>query len=234
MSYCVNCGVELDKTCAVCPLCNTIVYNPNQPVDTESPKPYAEQKENIEISSPREFTILISIILGTISIVCGLLNLEFFDRTRWSFYVIGICAVVWTFLLPTFFPQKISKLTGLSLKGISILGYLFMIHILHPGNGWFIDIALPVTIIATILVLNYYFFTLHRKSSFITKLTLLFASIGVLCVTIELLADLHFHGVITLTWALIVFACCASLDVVLITISYLSGVRGELRKRLHF
>ena len=23
MSYCVNCGVELDKTCSVCPLCNT-------------------------------------------------------------------------------------------------------------------------------------------------------------------------------------------------------------------
>ncbi len=28
MSYCVNCGVELDKTCAVCPLCNTKVCNP--------------------------------------------------------------------------------------------------------------------------------------------------------------------------------------------------------------
>ena len=40
MSYCVNCGVELDKTCSVCPLCNTKVINPNQPVDTVSPKPY--------------------------------------------------------------------------------------------------------------------------------------------------------------------------------------------------
>ena len=39
MSYCVNCGVELDKTCSVCPLCNTKVINPNQPVNTVSPKP---------------------------------------------------------------------------------------------------------------------------------------------------------------------------------------------------
>lgn len=30
MSYCVNCGVELDKTCSVCPLCNTKVINPNR------------------------------------------------------------------------------------------------------------------------------------------------------------------------------------------------------------
>lgn len=44
MSYCVNCGVELDKTCSVCPLCNTKVINPNQPVDTVSPKPYPVDK----------------------------------------------------------------------------------------------------------------------------------------------------------------------------------------------
>ena len=29
MSYCVNCGVKLDKSLKKCPLCNTVVYNPN-------------------------------------------------------------------------------------------------------------------------------------------------------------------------------------------------------------
>lgn len=32
MSYCVNCGVELDDTVAICPLCHTPVQNPNRPV----------------------------------------------------------------------------------------------------------------------------------------------------------------------------------------------------------
>lgn len=59
MSYCVNCGVELDKTCAVCPLCNTPVYNPNQPVDVVSPKPYPDKKGTIETPDSKEFTILI-------------------------------------------------------------------------------------------------------------------------------------------------------------------------------
>ena len=37
MSYCVNCGVELDATASFCPLCHTPVVNPNQPVDGASP-----------------------------------------------------------------------------------------------------------------------------------------------------------------------------------------------------
>ena len=40
MSYCGNCGVELDPTARACPLCHTPVVNPNQPVDTVSPKPF--------------------------------------------------------------------------------------------------------------------------------------------------------------------------------------------------
>ena len=28
MSYCVNCGVELDNTVKQCPLCDTVVINP--------------------------------------------------------------------------------------------------------------------------------------------------------------------------------------------------------------
>lgn len=28
MSYCVNCGVELDASAKICPLCNTPVINP--------------------------------------------------------------------------------------------------------------------------------------------------------------------------------------------------------------
>ena len=95
MSYCVNCGVELDKTCMACPLCNTPVYNPNQPVDVVSPKPYPDKKGTIETPDSKEFTILMSIVLGTIAIVCGLLNHVVFTNTRWSFYVIGLCAIIW-------------------------------------------------------------------------------------------------------------------------------------------
>ena len=75
MSYCVNCGVELDKTCSVCPLCNTRVINPNQPVDTVSPKPYPVNKGYVDSGIRKETAILMAVCLATTAVVCGLLNL---------------------------------------------------------------------------------------------------------------------------------------------------------------
>ena len=74
MSYCVNCGVELDKTCSVCPLCNTKVINPNQPVDTVSPKPYPVDKGYVDSGIRKETAILMAVCLATTAVVCGLLN----------------------------------------------------------------------------------------------------------------------------------------------------------------
>ena len=37
MSYCVNCGVKLASSERKCPLCNTVVYNPNIKEDNYYP-----------------------------------------------------------------------------------------------------------------------------------------------------------------------------------------------------
>ena len=97
MSYCVNCGVELDKTCKVCPLCNTKVINPKQPPDTAAPKPFPSLEGHAEQVPRRDITILMTVILATTAVVCGLLNLFFFQFGSWSLYVIGICVVLCVF-----------------------------------------------------------------------------------------------------------------------------------------
>ena len=35
MSYCVNCGVELEKNCRECPLCDTPVINPREKISKD-------------------------------------------------------------------------------------------------------------------------------------------------------------------------------------------------------
>ena len=84
MSYCVNCGVELDKTCSVCPLCNTKVINPNQPVDTVSPKPYPVDKGYVDSGIRKETAILMAVCLAATAVVCGLLNLFFITFSHLS------------------------------------------------------------------------------------------------------------------------------------------------------
>lgn len=234
MSYCVNCGVELDKTCGICPLCHTPVHNPNQPIDTTGPKPFPLQKGIEEPVERREYTILFTIILAVTAIVCRLINIFVFSGGNWSIYVSGFCAMLWIFLLPFFFPDKIRTSVSLLLDGLSIAAYLYLVSRLHPGNGWYVHIALPITAVATLFVIVLYVFTLRRRSSFIMRTALLIENIAVLCVTIELLVDFHYQNTLALSWSAVVLACCVTIDIILITISHLKGVRGEFRRRMHF
>ena len=100
MSYCVNCGVELDVTAVACPLCNTKIYNPNQPPATDVPTPYATVKGYIEPVKKKEFTILTSTVLSVTALVCLFLNTFTIQIGHWSYYVAGICVMLWIFMIP--------------------------------------------------------------------------------------------------------------------------------------
>lgn len=234
MSYCVNCGVELDKTCGKCPLCSTPVYNPNQPIDRISPPPFPSKRGVEEPVEHHEFRILMFIILSTISVVCVILNGFLFASGNWSVYVVGVCVLLWVLLLPILYPEKLTKTVWLLLCGCSVAAYLGVISYLHPGKGWYLDIGLPITILATILTLNFYYFSFRKKSSLLLRAGLFLGSLAAVCVSIELLGDAHYQNPLALSWSAIVLICCLALDVVLFTISHLKGARTEIRRRMHF
>ena len=72
MSYCVNCGVELEQSLGQCPLCNTPVINPREAVCNKSPFP--EEKGQVEVVKRKDMSILLTTVMVSTSIVCGLLN----------------------------------------------------------------------------------------------------------------------------------------------------------------
>ncbi len=234
MSYCVNCGVELDKTCSTCPLCHTKVYNPNQPVDTESPTPYPIQKGEEEPVHRYEFTILVTIIFITTALVCSTLNTYVFTKTQWSLYVVGACIVAWFIMLPLFFPGETNPFTNLLLDGISLGVYFYVISQHHPGNGWYTHIVLPIIIMVTVAFQINYLFAIKLKSSMIRRSVVFLFCVGIFCGILDLLIDFHFDKTPVLSWGAIVLTCCISANIILITIACLKGVRNELRRRVHF
>lgn len=48
MSYCVNCGVELEASLRECPLCHTPVINPMEAGKDKPPSPYPTDKGQVE------------------------------------------------------------------------------------------------------------------------------------------------------------------------------------------
>ena len=233
MSYCVNCGVELDKTCSVCPLCNTPVNNPNQEVDTVAPKPFPSDKGTTDPVKRTDITIFASVVLAVTAIVCGLLNLISFKETHWSMYIIGICGVLWVFLIPLFFPNKLNRLLSLVLDGASILLYIKIIAVLHPGNGWFINIALPLILITTAMLIIYVYALYRPHRSILSMAALFIGEISILTAIIELLIRHHLDKPITLTWGAITLICGIVIDTALITILRKARLREEIRSRMH-
>ena len=233
MSYCVNCGVELDKTCSVCPLCHTRVVNPQQPVDTTSPKPFPSRKGTTDPVRRTDVTILATVVLATTAIVCGLLNFFAFRTTHWSLYVIGICCILWIFFIPLFFPNRFHRLISLALDGLSIMLYLGIISFLHPGKGWFLKIALPLTVVTMGMIILYVYF-LHRPHHSILFMAVIFTGeVSILTAIIELLIHHYMNQPLTLTWGAITLVCGVVIDAALITILRKSRLREEVRRRMH-
>ncbi len=234
MSYCVHCGVELHATAGACPLCDTPVLNPRQMVDRVSPTPYPMNVGMEEVVETREFTMVVSVVFLTISVVCGLVNYYFLNRTHWSLHIMGALAVAWVMLLPNFFRGKVHPIVCIALDGGAVALYVGMISLLHPGQGWYPEIALPIIVVSTVLVEVFYLFTIRHRSSAISKAVLIMGIIAVITVVIELLIGFHYHRQIRLTWSAVVLLCCVAADVILVTISLHKGLRNELRKRMHF
>ena len=234
MSYCVNCGVELDVTASACPLCNTKVYNPNQPAATDIPTPYPTVKGNSDPVKGTQFMILMSITLLTAALVCFFLNFFTIQIGRWSFYTAGIFAMLWVFMMPAFFPDKINVFGAVALDGMMVALNVGIIAFLHPGNGWYFHIALPLIILGTLLLEIIFTFFYHLKSSLIGRTAICVSAIAVFCLATEMVIDLYINDYFYLRWSAIVATCAIAIDIVLLTIYLQDGLRAEIRRRMHF
>lgn len=234
MSYCVNCGVELDVSLEECPLCNTPVINPNAIPYSDTTSPFPDNKGQVEVVKRKDFAILLSVVLVATGLTCGLLNLLLFNYNLWSIPIIGICAVLWVFSIPLVIYTKISIYLSILLDGIIVILYLYLLTFMTHSNVWFYSIALPITLLVTLLVELMDFLINTFKTSFLATALYFFLEIPILCVGIEVILDLHFHDSIRLSWSAVVLTVCVIINIALITILSKKRLRNAVRRRLHF
>ena len=104
MSYCVNCGVELDESAKKCALCSTAVINPNiKQEDKQVPHPFSSEILVPESVKTRFVASVISVIILIPNIVCFFSNFAFFNETFWSLYVMSTSFLLWLVFLFSFF-----------------------------------------------------------------------------------------------------------------------------------
>lgn len=231
MSYCVHCGVELDQTQRICPLCGVEVHDPTVPVDTVSPRPYPTRSTLVEPPGKSEMAVLLTVMLVSVSAACAVLNL-FLDSGRfWSLYVTGGAMTVWLWLVLPLLAPKLPLWFKLLGDGAAVGVYLLLIAVTVDGMGWYLGLGLPIVLAATAVVLGLGFF-LPGRSILTSAVLVLFAG-GLLCLAIELFVDRFLRGVWVPGWSLIVAVACAAVIAVLVTVRAVPGLREQARRRFH-
>ena len=233
MSYCVNCGVELDPGARECPLCRTPVVNPACPVDEDAPSFFPTRREEVAPVSRREAALLLSSMLLSVAICCGLLNLVFYSDVWWSFFIGGAMAMLWVWFVPPLLLRTMFIWARLTLDVLAVGAYILLIAAALDGMDWFLALALPIVAAAVLVIPLLYWIIRTRRCSLLVSAVLVLMSAGLFAVFTEFICDSYLDGAWTPGWALVVLASCVGLSIPLIIVRGVPSLREEARRRFH-
>ena len=229
MSYCVNCGVRLADSEKICPLCSTPVINPNE--KKEERDQTSAYPDSVEKFRPLNKKFIIKLLWLGVFIVSGivlLLDLLTNGRVTWSAYVFG--GVAYAGAILTFLSVRSKHLMFLCC-GISTLLLLYLIAWRSGGIRWFIELALPVTIIY-FAYSEFCWLSISKKNSnpfFKTSLCLLAFSLTL--IGTECVIDYFVEKTVSLVWSLYAATPFAVVGLALLAISLNKKLMEDIKKR---
>jgi hypothetical protein len=242
MSYCVNCGVELDRSEKACPLCGVEVINPRQPFEEAAERPYPKREDPANIRINRRFiAAMISIGLALPAALCLVIDFSSDHRLGWSFYVAGALVMIWVWLVPFFLYKRPSYFKVALPISASVLAYLWLIESLQAVPGWFWPLAMPLVLLVTVLVTVLAELTIHKILRGFRLTAAILVAAGLLNIGIELIIAIYL-GRFTqhtanwpgaLTWSWFVLIPCLALAAASLAVAHRQSVRAEILKRLH-
>ncbi|MBR6783749.1 MAG: hypothetical protein IKM32_03570 [Clostridia bacterium] len=229
--YCVKCGVKLEDTEKICPLCETEVYHPivkqeqvppNYPPDKRPP---AKKKTKI-INGVVLFLIFIPLLTSLIS------DLQPDGAINWFGYVAGALTLAYiAFGLPMWFKRP-NPAIFVPCFFAATVAYLKYIDFVTDGD-WFLSFAFPAAmyfclIISALATLLFYLKRgkLYIWGGFVIALGFFFPLIELL---LSLTFDLRFIG-----WSAYPFVVFGLLGGVLIYLAANRFARDAVQRRLFF
>ena len=234
MSYCVNCGVELEASLKECPLCHTPVINPRELNIETPPSPYPTARGQVEVVKRKDLGILLTVVLTATSVTCLLLNLLVFHSSLWSLIVIGSCLCLFVFTFPAIFYSRMPVWLTLLSDGVSVMFFLFLISLVTEENLWFWLLGLPIVVILTAEVELLALLAKVLPFTVLSCSIYLFVEIPAFCVGLELLIRHMLERPYRITWSAVVLTVCVIIEFALVTILAKKRLRNEVRRRLHF
>lgn len=217
MSYCVNCGVELEKGCPECPLCDTPVINPKEKTSENDKFVYPETIIIPKSLSKKYWVFLITMIMLIPNLVMLILNALIFDNHVVPF-ISGGFVVAWIWFLFPLLWKKVMPMLILGIDALALLTYLYAFEHFNGNTGWFAFVSLPVVIVLWALGNGFIFLFKKTKRKSIRTAAVL-GAINIMSFVTEICASTFFLGKLQVTVSLVITACCLSLMIFFIVLA---------------
>ena len=233
MSYCVNCGVELEKSEKFCPLCKTEVINPREPWREPRNRPYPKQIETIAHQIDRRFFgVLATLVLMIPVLVTVICNLLLTGSVTWSGYVIGAIGLLFVvFVLPYFFKNPHPFWYAL-VDCLCVLGFLWLVETVSQTR-WFWSLGMPISLTVSAMVVGITaLFTCKKRVPMLTRVAAVFFGLGLLCVLIELFINNAAGESLVPVWSLFCVIPCVILGLIALVLQAKKDLLEQIRRRL--
>lgn len=236
MSYCVNCGVELESSLTRCPLCKTPIINPNNKEAALPAAPaYPPENFHAAMRKMRRMTaLLLSVIFSVPIIICPLCDYIIQGKVTWSIYVVLSVVFAWIVTVPPILIRHNTLLKCAWLDYFSCNIFLYTLNLLVlPQHSWYESLVFPITsfILAVILLFVVLFreFDMHP----LTVIGLIFAIAGVLSVFIEYLIMMYTQVTGMFVWSVPTLISCEAVALLCFIISRMTKLKAMIRKKMH-
>ena len=232
MSYCVNCGVELAPSEKKCPLCDTLVINPNSPWTEPAHRPYSKHIELLMNQIDRRYGATLATLFLMIPIILSIISNILFDhQLSWSGYVAGACICLFVWVLLPLLNRKKRPYFFLILDMLVALLYLGLIAYITGHFEWYVPLAIPLTFVGFLLSLVILLVYRSKKIYGLYKISVIIGSIGIVTLAIEYIIDLSTRGS-HYVWSLFVLIPCLMIGMIFFYIEQHKKVKDEIRRRL--
>ena len=232
MSYCVNCGVELDKGLKACPLCSVPVINPGE-AHIESTSSYPNIPVEGVKSRQRDLILPVTLLLLIPVFITLLSDYLTSGRISWSIFVVSSLALVWIFLIPPFSMSKPRLLLCLTIDWISLLVFLYILSLV-TGGEWLVPLALPVSLSLGVVVLGLATLFKYVDMRKLVRISIsMFATAAFLIIT-ELIIDMYFEQPGLPTWSSYAAIILTITAVVFLSINRNKRLKQDLKERLFY
>lgn len=233
MRYCVRCGVELGEDLKECPLCHTPVIDPDTDCPGDAPPFFPTSREPVGPVSKRAAAVLLTAMLASVAVCCGLLNLLLHPETAWFLYAAGAAAMLWIWFVPPLLIRALPGWPRLAINICAVALYVFLIAIACHGQAWYVGLALPILLVTAAVSLGVSWLTREGRCSTLTSIVFVLVGIGLIAIAAEFFFDRFFFGAWRPAWSLIVTAVCVGLSIPLIVVRRVPSLREEARRRFH-